>query len=147
MAISWTHWTATITSPPNILPLGPKQLLILPKFCLPLFISFFEGINVGVHSDKTLVDLLTFKCKELILFYELACATVIQPKAGVLNLPLCHGTLWEFGENHWPFSQIAFKINYTDTYYISSITIYITVCTTQETNYAQIQCYFINLLN
>jgi len=30
------------------------------------------------------VDLLTFKCKEQILFYERACATVIQPKTGVL---------------------------------------------------------------
>ena len=70
----------------KIWPLGPKQLLILPKFCLPLFISFFEDRNFGVTSNKTLVDLLTIKCKEQILFYECACATVIQPKTGVLNL-------------------------------------------------------------
>jgi len=39
-----------------------------------------------------------------------------------------------------PFSQkriYIYKIYYTD--YISSITIYIIVCTTQETSYAQIQ--------
>ena len=35
-------------------------------------------------------------------FYEHACATVIQPKAGVLNLLLCHGPLWESGETCWP---------------------------------------------
>jgi len=48
----------------KIWPLDPKQLLILPKFCLPLFISFFEDRNFGINSDKTLVDLLTFKFKE-----------------------------------------------------------------------------------
>jgi len=32
-----THWTDTITSPPKFGPLVQKQLLILPKFCLPLF--------------------------------------------------------------------------------------------------------------
>ncbi len=57
------------------------------------FLFHFLRTNFGVNSDKTLVDLLTFKCKEFILVYELACATVIQPKAGVLNLLLCHGTL------------------------------------------------------
>jgi len=57
------------------------------------FISFFEDRNFGVTNNKTLVDLLTFKCKEQILFYEHACATVIQPKEGVLNLLLCHGSL------------------------------------------------------
>jgi len=55
-----THWTDTITSP----KFGPKQLLILHIFCLPLFISFFEDRNFGVNSDRTLVDLLTFKCME-----------------------------------------------------------------------------------
>ena len=80
---------------------GPKQLLILPKFCMPLFISFFDR-NFGVTSNKRLVDLLTFKCKEQIIFSEHACATVIQPKTGVLNLLLCHGPLWESGETYWP---------------------------------------------
>ena len=59
-----THWTDTVSSETKIWPLGPKQLLILPKLCLPLFISFFEARKFGVNSDKTLVDLLTFKCKE-----------------------------------------------------------------------------------
>ena len=40
MASSFTlHWTDTVTSPftTKIWPLGPKQILILPKFCLPRF--------------------------------------------------------------------------------------------------------------
>jgi hypothetical protein len=48
----------------KIWPLGPQQLLILPKFCLSLFISCFEARNFGVNSDKTFVNLLTFKYKE-----------------------------------------------------------------------------------
>ena len=54
----YSHFTT------KIWPLGPKQLFISPKFCLPLFISFFEDRNFGVTSNKTLVDLLTFNCKE-----------------------------------------------------------------------------------
>ena len=34
--------------------------------------------------------------------YEHACATVIQPKAGVFNLLLCHGPRWESGKTYWP---------------------------------------------
>jgi len=48
----------------KIWPLGQKQLLILPKFHLPLFISLFEDRDFVVNSDKTRMDLLTFKCKE-----------------------------------------------------------------------------------
>ena len=58
------QWTDTITSTPKFGPLVQKQLLIVPKFCLPLFISFFEARNFGVNSNKTLVDQHTFKCKE-----------------------------------------------------------------------------------
>jgi hypothetical protein len=57
-----------------------------------LFASFFfKHRNFGVNSDKTLVNLLAFKCIEYILFYEHACGSVVQPKAGVLNHLLCHG--------------------------------------------------------
>ena len=73
--------------------LAQNNIWYCPNFVCH-FLFHFLRTNFGIHSDKTLVDLLTFKCKELILFYELACATVIQPKAGVLNLLLCHGTLW-----------------------------------------------------
>jgi hypothetical protein len=82
--------------PPGGYPIAVKYNIsyhILPKFCLTFFILFFEDRNFGVNSDKILVDLLTFKCKEQIPFYEGACATVIEPKTGVLNLLLCHRPL------------------------------------------------------
>jgi hypothetical protein len=81
-----TRWTDTITSPPKFGPLGQKQLLIfLPPGGYPIavkynisyiyiaqilfdiflfFFLFFEDRNFEVNSDKILVDLLTFKCKE-----------------------------------------------------------------------------------
>ena len=92
----WSFWQNLVS--------WPKTAFDIAQILFDTFISVFEDINFEVNSDKTLVDLLTFKCKEFILVYELACATVIQPKAGVLNLLLCHGT-WVFGENYWPFSQ------------------------------------------
>jgi hypothetical protein len=58
-----THWTDTITSPPNLTP-WPKTAFDIAKYCLPLFISFFEDRNFGVNSNKTPVDLLAFKYKE-----------------------------------------------------------------------------------
>jgi hypothetical protein len=51
----YNHFTTTIWL------LGPKKLFISPKFCLPLFISLSEDRDFGVNSDKTIVDLLTFK--------------------------------------------------------------------------------------
>jgi len=86
-----THWTDTITSAPKFGPLAQNSFWYWPNFVFHFFISFFEDRNFGVNRDRTLVDLLTFKCKAKILFYESSCATVIQPKAGVLRLLLCHG--------------------------------------------------------
>jgi len=53
----------TITSPPKFGPLAQKSFDIA-QILFATFISFFEDRNFGLNSDKTLVDLLTFKCKE-----------------------------------------------------------------------------------
>jgi len=54
-----SHWTYNHFTT-KFWPLGPKELLILPKFCLPLLFNFFKERNFGLNSDKTLVDLLTY---------------------------------------------------------------------------------------
>ena len=56
----------------------PKTAFDIVQILFATF-SFFEDRNFRIKSDKTLVDPLTFTCKEQIFFYECACATVIQP--------------------------------------------------------------------
>jgi len=70
----------------KIWPLGPKQLLILPIFYLPLSISFFADRNFGVNSGKALVDLLTFKVMNKFSFMNMLLQLLHSLRQGFLTL-------------------------------------------------------------
>ena len=116
MASSFTH-NGQIQSlhNQNLAP-WPKTAFDVDQILFATFYFIFWGQKFW--GDKTLVDLLTFKCKEQILFYERASATVIQPKTGVLNL-----LSWTPSRVWWnlltPSHKYVFKYtNYTDRLYI-----------------------------
>jgi len=92
-----THWTDTITSP-KFGPLAQNSFWYCPYFVCHFLFHFLRIEILELTVTNHLWTYLHLNVWNK--FHEHACATVIQPKAGVLNFLLCHGTLWEFGENY-----------------------------------------------
>jgi hypothetical protein len=80
--MTWIFKTVRISQPTTVVPKRRQETI--NRRC----------VKSQKQRNKYLWTHLPFNVRDK-FSYEHACATVLQPKAGVFNLLLCHGNLWE----------------------------------------------------
>jgi hypothetical protein len=85
----FTNTAVRISQPPTVVPKRRQET------------TNRRYVKSQKSATKHVWTYLHWTVRKKLSFMNVLVLTVIQPEAGVRNL-LCHGPLWESGENYWP---------------------------------------------